>query len=744
MRKLSFVTLLCFLLLASEAMAQRTALVSLNAAGSGSGNDFSSNPIISANGRFVAFTSEANNLVENDLNGQQDVFLRDLQTGKTTLVSVNHAGTGSGNNRSGEQYISPAISDDGRFVVFTSYASDLVPNYTTGFQGDVYVRDMIAGQTSLVSINRLGTGGGNGESVAHIQEFSPPGISADGRYVTFTSDANDLVASDHNGGGHGRDVFVRDLVEDKTILVSVNRAGNDTGNDESRAPSISDNGQFIAFWSSATNLVANDNNGFSDVFVRDILAGTTTLVSINFQGTQSCNYGAGYPIISANGHAVAFASTANDLVEHEFSGTIQDVFVRDLVTHTTKLASINRDGTGGGYGGSGSAEGIGMAISADGRYVAFTGANYAHLVPNDEIGQGHQVYLRDLLLDKTTLVSINRAGTGGSNASSLLNIAMSANGRFIAFTSEATDLVSNDTNGLHIRDVFVRDMVTGGMILASVNRLETGSGNDSSDRASISDNGQVVAFNSSASNLVLYDTNGRYSDNFSFRVPRPGAFQFGAALYNTSESGGTATIIVKRTGGSDGQAKVNYRTANGTATAGKDYTTATGVLTFANGEVSKSLTIPITADALDEQNETINLALSSPTGGAGLGSPTTATLSIIDDDPPPALSIDDVSVTEGRTGTVSATFTIRLSAVSGKIVNVNFATANVTATSGSDYLAASGRLTFTPGQTTKAVKVTVKGDTLQEVNETFKVNLSAASNATVADGVGICTILNSN
>ena len=179
-----------------------TRLVSINRFGTGSGNGFSpaNPPTISADGRFVAFASLASDLVANDTNGANDVFVRDLQLGTTTVVSINRFGTGSGNGSSS----GARISLDGRFVAFASLASDLVANDTNGATGDVFVRDLQLGTTSLASVNRFGTGSGN-----NVSSDGVPAISADGRFLAFQSVASDLVANDTNGATV--DVFVRDL-----------------------------------------------------------------------------------------------------------------------------------------------------------------------------------------------------------------------------------------------------------------------------------------------------------------------------------------------------------------------------------------------------------------------------------------------------------------------------------------------------------------------------------------------------
>ena len=208
--------------------------------------------------------------------------------------------------------------------------------------------------------------------------------------------------------------------------------------------------------------------------------------------------------------------------------------------------------------------------------------------------------------------------------------------------------------------------------------------------------------------------------------------------------GNSGTILanfeVKLSEASNQIVTVQYGTANGTATAGSDYTAQAGILTFNPGEVSKIISVPITGDLLNEANETFTINLSNPTkalifDGQGVGT-------ITDNDPLPSFRINDVMITEGNSGTKNATFTVSLSAVSGRTTSVNFATANGTAVAGSDYIAQSGTLTFNPGETRKTISVAVTGDTQVEGNETFMVNLANASNATIADTQGVATLIN--
>ncbi len=224
----------------------------------------------------------------------------------------------------------------------------------------------------------------------------------------------------------------------------------------------------------------------------------------------------------------------------------------------------------------------------------------------------------------------------------------------------------------------------------------------------------------------------------------PGALQFSAATEVVGEAGTNATVTVTRAGGSDEAVSVGYATSNGTATAGADYTAASGTLNFADGETSKSFNVAVSDDTLDEADETVNLTLSGPAGGATLGTQSTAVLNITDNDSEPTIAVNDVTVTEGNAGTVNAVFNITLSAASAQTVTVGYATSslglNPAAAEGTDYTAASGTLTFNPGDTLKTVSVAVTGDTLDEPNETFFFNLSTPSNATFADGQAIGTI----
>jgi len=227
--------------------------------------------------------------------------------------------------------------------------------------------------------------------------------------------------------------------------------------------------------------------------------------------------------------------------------------------------------------------------------------------------------------------------------------------------------------------------------------------------------------------------------NDDFTLPSISINDVSVAEGNTGTTNAVFTVTLSPASGQT--VTLNYSTANGSATAGSDYVATSGTLTFNPGDTTKTITVLVNGDTVVEANEDFFVNLSNVVNatiadGQGLGT-------IINDDtfPPVSLSINDVSVTEGNTGTTNAVFTVTLSAASGQTVAVNYSTANGSATAGSDYVATSGTLTFNPGDTTKTITVVVNGDTVVEPNETFFVNLTTATNATIADGQGVGTIL---
>ena len=277
----------------------------------------SSRPSISSDGRYVAFQSEAENLVDGEPNWVVDVFVRDRQTGQTQLVSADSAGT-PGDLDS----FDPVISGDGRYVVFTSWASNLIAGQTDDdYYYDVYLKDLVSGQVERISVDSAGSQAA-GFSFARA-------ISSGGRFVVFDSDAANLDPSDFNGT---RDVFLRDRQSGTTTRVSVASSGAEA-NDDSLDGSVSADGRFVAFASRAENLVAGDTNHSWDIFLRDRQAGSTTRVSVAGTLAQSTAGSWATPTVSEDGRYVVFDSWAADLVTGDFNGQ-SDVFVHDRLGST--------------------------------------------------------------------------------------------------------------------------------------------------------------------------------------------------------------------------------------------------------------------------------------------------------------------------------------------------------------------------------------------------------------------------
>ena len=321
------------------------------------GNDVSYDPSLSGDGRFVAFTSFASNLVAGDAYPGTDIFVRDRLTGVTELVSVySDAIQGNGDSEG------PSISSDGRFIAFSSLASNLVSGDTNGLK-DVFVRDRQSGVTVRVSLSSDGfEGQGNSES---------PSISADGRFIAFDSDAANLVSDDTNAR---RDVFVHDRWTGVTQRVSLGEGGAE-GTETSWGPSISGDGRIVVFTSFARNLVPDDNNLWRDAFVYDRQTEAIERVSVAFDDQEE-NGGSTARSVSSDGRFVVFSSLASNLVAG-YANPQTDVYVYDRSTRKVKVVSVARDGAFGDHGS------IGASVSADGRVVAFHSLA-SNLVPGDE------------------------------------------------------------------------------------------------------------------------------------------------------------------------------------------------------------------------------------------------------------------------------------------------------------------------------------------------------------------------
>lgn len=348
-----------------DRMTGTTTLVSVNNGGE-QGNAVSTFPAISGNGRLVAFSSSATNLVPNDTNGEDDIFLHDQITGETTRISVDSSG-GQADGSS----LFQSLSYDGNLVAFQSPATNLVPGDTNDVQ-DIFLHNRTIGETTRVSVSSDGTQS-NGVSLYHD-------LSEYGCTVAFLSYGTNLVPDDTNGFG---DVFVYNCTTGETTRVSVNSAGEEANNHSSSFGDmgISGDGRYVAFHSSATNLVEGDTNGVQDIFVHDQNTGTTTRVSVNSAGEQA-NGNSAVPSLSSDGRYVLFRSDASNLVANDTNG-VGDVFVHDRDTGQTIRVSVNNDGVQG-NGTSGFFIGT-PRITMDGQFAVFA-SDATNLVPNDTNG----------------------------------------------------------------------------------------------------------------------------------------------------------------------------------------------------------------------------------------------------------------------------------------------------------------------------------------------------------------------
>ncbi|MGA7731974.1 MAG: S-layer homology domain-containing protein [Chloroflexia bacterium] len=329
-------------------------------------NGLSLDPSISADGNYIAYLSDAENIVQGDGDGSADAFVYNRLTGQNSIIGQDSFGTEA-----------PFISGNGRFVVFHTYAS-LVPEDTQGAR-DVYVTDLVSGGFELISKNALNQVGSN-------HSFDPY-ISFDGRYVAFHSLADNLVPGD---GNMNFDVFVRDRTENTIVLASTG-SGGVQGNNRSVEASVSDDGRYVAFESLASNLVVNDTNDSLDIFVRD-LTDSTMRVSVDSAGVQGTGHSTD-PNISGNGRYVVFQSNAR--LAPTDPNIVTDIYSRDLQANTTEQISLTSSGQ----------PGLGYShkpqVSSDGRYVVF-GSYASNLVPGDN-NDTRDVFLRDRVSEACVL-----------------------------------------------------------------------------------------------------------------------------------------------------------------------------------------------------------------------------------------------------------------------------------------------------------------------------------------------------
>jgi Tol biopolymer transport system component len=539
-----------------------TTLISANTNGLG-GNGYSGSPSLSTNGAWVAFESDASDLTDGDTNRTSDVFVRNTTLGLTTLVSVNTNGT-SANGAS----TFPIITPDGRFVAFESTATDLVTNNCAGGIINIYLRDLVNNTTALASVSTNELDGGNGNSTLS-------GVSPDGRYVLFSSAANNLGSIKNDWGevflrdvltqqtywvsgdlsqslgvlaecfnpvmsGDGRIIAFRgenfsginfvaryDIASQTTQLISSNQHSFDISKADHPGPSISQDGSVIAYMNTTFSAEPNYTNN-KQIYVWDAASQTNMLVSAAPDGIAHANSNSSSPVLSADGRTLAFLSLATNLDVNTPATSRGRIYIRNLVTGVTKLASLETNSN------KPQEDDIeDPVLSADGSLIVFESASDG-LVENDNNGE-NDVFLNNTQNGATDIISTRMPAleSATASASSFMPAnGLSGDGRFVVFSTAANNLAAGDTNLQ--RDVYMRDRVTGKIQLVSVNANGTSAGNGASAQPSISLDGRLVVFQSTSSDLVAGDTN-KQTDVF-IRDMTTGQTRFVSVGYGTTES----------------------------------------------------------------------------------------------------------------------------------------------------------------------------------------------------------------
>lgn len=379
-------------------------------------------PTLSKDGRFVVFSSLSTNLVSNDSNKAIDVFLYNRLDRSVKRVSVSNKGV-EGNAVSD----SPKISADGRVIVFESDASNLVPGDSNN-KRDIFAYDRVTGQIERVSVGLLNS---SADDSSHSAQ-----VSGDGRYIAFVSAATNLVSGDDNGY---EDVFVYDRENGQIELLS-KRSSARLSNDRSWSPAISQDGSTVAFVTAATNLVDNDTNYLDDIYVID--RKSQTLKRLRPTAVEP-NGASASPSLNGNGGLLVFSSVASNLVASDINGR-RDVFVFDTRAEAIQRLSIGRDGV------ESNGDSHNPSINDSGKIITYS-SDATNIVTGDN-NRASDVFLVDRDTGLTERMSANNRGSetdGGSNTAIL-----SADGRYVVFLSEATNLVAGDLNNR--TDVFVR------------------------------------------------------------------------------------------------------------------------------------------------------------------------------------------------------------------------------------------------------------------------------------------------
>jgi len=497
-----------------------------------------------------------------------------------------------------------------------------------------------------------------------------PSLSSDGSAVAFYSFATNLDPADTDALG---DVYVKDVASGALVLASASDSGV-KGNGHSYTPSLSADGTAVAFYSHADNLDPADTDTSPDVYVKDLASGDIALASTADTGVKGSG-GSYSPSMAADGNSVAFTSEATNLDPADTDSEL-DVYVKDLASGDIVLTSTSDTGD------KSNGDGYIPFLSADGGRVAFYSLA-TNLDPADTDVQA-DVYVKDLASGDMVLASTSGTGDKG-NAGSYFP-ALSADGATVAFHSIATNLDPLDTDSAF--DVYVKDLVSGDVVLASTS--DTGeSSNGYSYSPSLEADGSSVAFVSDATNLTSADTDSTYD------------------VYVKDLTGGDLMLASSSDAAvkSDGSSYNPSLSGDGSTVAFWSFATN---LDSADTDSYSDVYVKELAEAA----------------------------------PAVTMTIKNRALEEGDTGRTKFKFRVTLAAASTSTVTVDYATGDLTAVAGIDYAARSGTVTFAPGTTRKKIVVNVYGDTVVEPTEKFTVTLANPSGATISDAEGVGRIRN--
>jgi Tol biopolymer transport system component len=424
---LFFVFLIFFAPIFYFANADPGELIRLSVNTNGTQADYASSlPSISANGDVIAFASDATNLVEDEIDWSPQVYVRNMITGKTSIVSKNSFGEildGPSTN--------PSISADGRYIVYESLATNIIDNDTNGYS-DIFVYDTLTDTTSRISLGQLGDQAVGGDSTY-------PAISANGRFIAYMSEATNLFDQDFNSAS---DIFVYDAIDNTTTAVSVYWEEDhfQTIPFNSYSPSISSDGRYVAYWYFTGSYL------LSTVEIRDLEMETTKRIEIMWQGEDYIyDVPISEPSISGDGKLVAFIAHRLDKNLDKI-GYIE-VIIYDLNSDEHKLISSTYDGS------FSDGDSILPTISLDNRFVVFQ-SGASNLVHQDENNTG-DIFMYDLKFNKLAIISRNTLEVQGNSFSS--HPVVSQDGSFVVFDSYATNLIESDTNSTC--DVFRKEIL---------------------------------------------------------------------------------------------------------------------------------------------------------------------------------------------------------------------------------------------------------------------------------------------